>query len=47
MNGAAGDEIDRLDYILGTPTHAMHLATTEELQSSFYLITHEDLFVTD
>ncbi len=35
MNGAAGDEIDRLDYILGTPTHAMHLATTKELQSSF------------
>ena len=47
MNGASGDEIDRLDYSLGTPTHAMYLATSKGLQSSFYLVTHEDLYVTD
>lgn len=47
MNGASGDEIDRFDYGLGTPTHAMRLATSQGLQSSYYLVTHEDLLVTD
>lgn len=47
MNGAAGDEIDRIDYGLGTPIHAMYLATSKGLHSSFYLVVHEDLYVTD
>ena len=29
LGGAAGDEIDRLDFALGTPAHAMSLASSE------------------
>lgn len=46
LNGASGDEIDRFDNGLGTPTHALRLATTQGRQSKYYLITHEDLLVT-
>jgi N,N-dimethylformamidase len=47
MDGASGDELDRIDFELGTPTHTLRLATSQGKQSSFYLITHEDLLVTD
>lgn len=46
MNGAGGDEIDRCDEALGTPPHALRLATTQGRHSKFYLVTHEDLLVT-
>ncbi|MHB1091225.1 MAG: N,N-dimethylformamidase beta subunit family domain-containing protein, partial [Ilumatobacteraceae bacterium] len=34
------------DNSLGTPAHALRLATTQGRQSKYYLITHEDLLVT-
>jgi N,N-dimethylformamidase len=46
MNGAAGDELDRFDHGLGTPHHALRLATSEGQHSDYYLVTHEDLLVT-
>ena len=45
MNGAAGDEIDRVDHVYGTPTHALRLATSEGLHSDYYLVCHEDILV--
>jgi hypothetical protein len=42
MNGAAGDEIDRLDYSLGTPTETLRLATTELRHSDYYQLVVED-----
>ncbi len=46
MDGAAGDEIDRCDFDLGTPPHALRLATTQGMHSQYYLVTHEDLLLT-
>ena len=46
MNGAAGDELDRADHTLGTPTHALILATSAGLHSDYYLVCHEDMLVT-
>ena len=46
MNGAAGDEVDRVDHALGTPTHALLLATSADFHSDYYLVCHEDLLVT-
>ncbi len=42
MNGAAGDEIDRLDYSLGTPDETLRLATTELRHSDYYQLVVED-----
>ncbi len=42
MNGAAGDEIDRLDYTLGTPDETLRLATTELRHSDYYQLVVED-----
>jgi N,N-dimethylformamidase len=47
MNGAAGDELDRADHDLGTPTHALILATSAGLHSDYYLVCHEDILVTN
>ena len=46
MNGAAGDELDRADHDLGTPSHALVLATSAGLHSDYYLVCHEDVLVT-
>lgn len=46
MNGAAGDELDRTDNALGTPSHALVLATSAGLHSDFFLVCHEDILVT-
>ncbi len=45
MGGAAGDEIDRLDYSLGTPAHALWLATSTG-HSDYYQFAHEDMAFT-
>jgi N,N-dimethylformamidase len=45
MNGAAGDELDRADARLGTPAHALVVATSAGLHSDYYLVCHEDMFV--
>jgi N,N-dimethylformamidase len=44
MGGAVGDEIDRLDYELGTPPHALWLATSTGL-SDYYQLVHEDILI--
>jgi N,N-dimethylformamidase len=44
MGGAVGDEIDRLDYELGTPPHAIWLATSTGL-SDYYQLVHEDILI--
>jgi N,N-dimethylformamidase len=44
MGGAVGDEIDRLDYELGTPSHALWLATSTGL-NDFYQLVHEDILI--
>ena len=46
MNGASGDELDRVDHELGTPAHALVVATSAGLHSDYYLVCHEDLLVT-
>ena len=46
MNGASGDELDRVDHALGTPAHALVLATSAGLHSDYYLVCHEDMLVT-
>lgn len=46
MNGAAGDELDRIEPALGSPPHALRLATTEGRHSDYYLICHEEQAVT-
>jgi N,N-dimethylformamidase len=43
MGGAAGDEIDRADYDLGTPAHALLLATSSGLHTDLYQRTIEEL----
>lgn len=42
MGGAVGDEVDRLDYALGTPGQAHWLATSTGL-NNYYRFVHEDL----
>jgi len=42
-DGAAGEEIDRFDTRLGSPPHALVLATSED-HSSTYMLTKEELF---
>ena len=46
MNGAAGDELDRVDHALGTPVHTLLVATSAGLHSDYYLVCHEDMLVT-
>lgn len=43
LGGAAGDEIDRLDRGLGSPTHALLLATSAGRHSDYYQVTVEDV----
>jgi N,N-dimethylformamidase len=45
MNGAAGDELDRYDPALGSPTHAVVLASSRG-HSDYYAVVHEDLLQT-
>ena len=45
MNGCAGDELDRVDHTLGTPSHTLVLATSAGQHSAYYLICHEDIYV--
>ncbi len=42
MGGAAGDEIDRIDYALGTPAETLRLATSELRHTDYYQIVVED-----
>jgi N,N-dimethylformamidase beta subunit-like protein/concanavalin A-like lectin/glucanase superfamily protein len=46
LGGAAGDEIDRLDRRLGSPTHALLLATSAGRHSDYYQVTSEDVPIT-
>jgi N,N-dimethylformamidase len=41
MGGAAGDEVDRLDFSLGTPPHALHLATSLPFPDQYQLAVEE------
>ncbi len=41
-NGAAGDEIDRIDYQLGTPPETLRLATSEGEHSDGFQLVVED-----
>ena len=41
MCGAVGDEVDRMDRALGTPPHALHLATSETLPDEYQLVVEE------
>lgn len=41
-NGAAGNEIDRADFALGTPPNALVVASSR-LHTDIYLMTPEDL----
>jgi len=43
LGGAAGDEIDRFDTRLGSPTHALLLATSAGRHTDFYQVTAEDV----
>jgi N,N-dimethylformamidase len=45
LDGAAGDEIDRFDLRLGSPPHALVLATSAEKHSDYYQVTVEDVTV--
>jgi N,N-dimethylformamidase len=42
LGGAAGDEIDRADVRLGTPRHALVIATSQP-HSAYYLASNEEL----
>ncbi|KFX98589.1 hypothetical protein V490_02222 [Pseudogymnoascus sp. VKM F-3557] len=42
--GASGDEIDRLDFDLGTPTNTIMLGTSEQHDDSFGLFNEEQMF---
>jgi N,N-dimethylformamidase len=46
MSGAAGDELDRVDFELGTPAQTIRLATSQGMHSAYYLMTHEDQLIT-
>jgi N,N-dimethylformamidase len=41
FGGAAGSEIDRADESLGTPRHALRLATAAEFPASYHHVTEE------
>ncbi len=41
MCGAVGDEVDRMDHALGTPPHALRLATSETLPDEYQLVVEE------
>ncbi len=43
MHTAAGDELDRADPALGTPPHALVLATSQGRHSDAYLLVVEDI----
>lgn len=43
LDGAAGDEIDRFDLALGTPSHALRLATSAGKHTDYYQVTVEDV----
>ncbi len=43
MGGAAGDEIDRIDYSLGSPDETIRIATTELRHSDYYQLVVEDV----
>jgi len=45
LEGAAGDEIDRFDFALGTPSHALRLATSIGLDDHYQFV-HEDQLMT-
>lgn len=45
MNGAAGDELDRFDVGLGSPAHAVVLASSRGHDRQ-YVVAHEDLLQT-
>lgn len=42
--GASGDEIDRLDYELGSPSNSILLATSEQHDDSFGLFNEDQMF---
>lgn len=46
-HGAAGDEVDRLDFGLGTPPHALLLATSAGRHTKAYHHVIEEMFTTD
>jgi N,N-dimethylformamidase len=46
LDGAAGDEIDRFDPKLGSPPHALLLATSAGQHSDYYQVTAEDVTIT-
>jgi hypothetical protein len=46
LGGAAGDEIDRLDLQLGSPAHALLLATSAGRHTDYYQVTNEDVLIT-
>jgi N,N-dimethylformamidase len=46
LGGAAGYEMDRFDFSLGTPPHALLLATSEGMHSSKYFPAVEDIMDT-
>jgi N,N-dimethylformamidase len=46
LGGAAGDEIDRFDRRLGSPAHALVLATSAGRHSDYYQVTAEDVPIT-
>src|SRR5207247_849723 len=43
LNGAAGDEIDRYDRQLGSPPHALRVATSAGKHTDYYQVTVEDV----
>jgi N,N-dimethylformamidase len=43
LGGAAGDEIDRFDLQLGSPPHALLLATSAGRHTDYYQVTVEDV----
>jgi N,N-dimethylformamidase len=46
MGGAAGDELDRYDLLLGTPPETLRLATSEGRHSDYYQLVIEDIRMT-
>jgi N,N-dimethylformamidase len=47
MGGAAGDELDRLDYALGSPPDTLLLATSRGRHDDGYLLVHEDQLISE
>jgi N,N-dimethylformamidase len=46
LGGAAGDEVDRFDLRLGSPPHALLLATSAGKHTDYYQVTAEDVPIT-